>query len=76
MRVPKYFWIVSVRRLLAAFINGLIGMPGKQVRLQMPEIIDRALNMAIVATNADKEENASDRGINTRVFAVVGRWTK
>jgi hypothetical protein len=54
------------RRLLAAFINGLIGVPGKQIRLQMPE------NMAIVATNAEKEEKTSGRGINTRVFAVGG----
>ena len=43
------------RRLLAAFINGLGGAPGKHVRLQMPEDIDRALNMAIIATNAEKE---------------------
>lgn len=42
------------RRFLAAFINGLIGTPGRQVRLQMPETLDKALNMAIVATNADK----------------------
>jgi len=56
------------RRLLAAFINGLIGQPGKQVRMQMPENIDKALNMAIVATNAEKEEKASvreDRGTNS-----------
>ena len=63
------------RRLLAAFINGLIGAPGKHVRLHMPENIDRALSMAIVATNAEKEERAlgtADRGSNTRVFAVRG----
>jgi hypothetical protein len=63
------------RRLLATFINGLIGTPGKQVRLQMPETIDKALNMAIIATNAEKEEKASvrkDRGTNARVFAVGG----
>jgi len=53
------------RRLLAAFINGLGGAPGKHVRLQMPENIDRALNMAIIATNAEREEKAlgkEDRG--------------
>jgi len=63
------------RRLLAAFINGLIGAPGKHVRLQMPENIDRALNMAVIATNAEKEERALgtvDRGNNARVFAVGG----
>jgi len=63
------------RRLLAAFINGLIGAPGKQVRLQMPGTIDKALNMAIVATTAETEEHSSareDRGNNARVFTVGG----
>jgi len=63
------------RRLLAAFINGLIGLPGKQVRLQIPENVDKALNIAIVATNAEREEKTlvrEDRGINGRVFAVRG----
>ena len=57
------------RRLLAAFINRLIGVPEKQVRLQMPDHIDKALNMAIIATNAEREEKASareDRGTNVR----------
>jgi hypothetical protein len=64
------------RRLLAAFINGLVGVPGRQVRLQMPETIDKALNMAVNATNAEREEKASvrdDRGMSARVFAVGGR---
>jgi len=63
------------RRLLAAFINWLIGTPGKQVGLQMTGIIDKALNMAIVAINAEKEERDSareDRGNNARVFTVGG----
>ena len=49
-------------------------MPGRQVRLQMPYTIDKALNMAIVATNADREDRASreDRGANRQVFAVRG----
>jgi hypothetical protein len=63
------------RRLLAAFINGLIGVPGKQVRMQMPETIEKALNMAIVATNAEQEEKASgreDQGQSAKVFTVGG----
>ena len=63
------------RRLLAAFINGLIGLPGKQVRMQMPDNIDKALNMAIVATNAEKEEKTlvkEDRGVSAKVFTVGG----
>ena len=41
----------------------------------MPENIDKALNMAIVATDAETEEKAltrDDRGTSTRVFAVGG----
>jgi len=63
------------RRLLAAFINGLIGVAGKQVRMQMPSNIDKALNMAIIATNAEREEKSlsrDERGVSTRVFAVGG----
>ena len=63
------------RRLLAAFINGLIGAPERQVGLQLPDNIDKALNMAIIATKAEKEEKASvreDRGKSARVFKVGG----
>jgi len=63
------------RRLLAAFINGLSGLPGKHVRLQMPASIDRALNMVIVATNAEREEKTlgkEDRGKSAQVFTVGG----
>jgi len=41
--------------------------------MQMPETIDKAFNMAIVATNAEKEEKASgqeDRGPSAKVFTV------
>ena len=63
------------RRLLAGFINGLTGVPGRQVRLQMPDTIDKAMNMAIIATHADTEDRAlqrEDRGVNRRVFGVRG----
>ena len=63
------------RRLLAAFKNGLTGTPGKHVRLQMPDNIDKTLSMAIVATNAEKEEKAlgrQDRGTSAKVFTVGG----
>jgi hypothetical protein len=63
------------RRLLAASINGLIGAVGKQVRMQMPENIDKALYMAIIETNAEKEKKVSvreDRETSARVFTVGG----
>jgi hypothetical protein len=66
------------RRLLAAFIHGLYGAPGRHLRMQMPENIDKALHMAIVVTNAEKEERALGRGLSSgdrtdaRVFTVGG----
>ena len=45
------------RRVLAAFIIGLIGLAGKQVRMQMTSNIDKALNMAIIATNAKEKKS-------------------
>jgi hypothetical protein len=63
------------KRLLAAFISGLRGVPGKHVRLQMPDTIDRALNMAVVATNVETSErdgNRDDRASKQNVFAVRG----
>jgi len=56
------------RRILAAFINGLIGAVGKQVRMQMPDNIDKA-------TTPEREEKGSiceDGGSNARVFTVGG----
>jgi hypothetical protein len=61
------------KRMLAAFISGLSRVPGKHVRLQMPDIIDRALNMAIVATNVETSERDGDRNERAsrqKVFAV------
>jgi hypothetical protein len=63
------------KRLLAAFISGLRGIPGKHVRLQMPDTIDKALNMAIVATNVETSErdgNRNERASKQNVFAVRG----
>jgi hypothetical protein len=62
-------------RLVAAFISGLRGPPGKHVRLQMPDMVDRALNMAVTATRAEMTENNEprDNGEDRRtVFTVRG----
>jgi hypothetical protein len=37
------------RRLLAAFISGIRGSPGKHVSIQMSDTVDKDLNMAISA---------------------------
>jgi hypothetical protein len=63
------------KRHLVACINGLRGVPGKQVRLQMPGTIDKALNMAKVAANAERAERdheRDERGPRQRVIAVGG----
>jgi len=53
---------------------GLIGIVGKHIRKQMPDNIDKALNIAIVATNAEREEASvrGDRGTIARVCTVGG----
>jgi hypothetical protein len=56
-------------------LNGLIGAVGKQCRIHMLDNLDKALNLAIVATNSEKEEKASgrdDRGTSVRVFTLGG----
>jgi len=63
------------KRLLAAFINGLIGDVGRQIRMHMPDNIEKALNITIVTITAEREEKAigrDERGLSTRVFAVGG----
>jgi len=47
------------RRLLAAFINGLVRTAEKHVKMHMPDNIDKALNMAIIATNAEGRKGVS-----------------
>jgi hypothetical protein len=46
------------RRLLAAFIDGLRGAPGKHVRLQMPDAIDRAPRQRV--TNCETTERTGE----------------
>jgi hypothetical protein len=48
------------RRFLAAFINGLIGTPGKHVTLQRPDNIE-PINMAILSPSAEKEDRAANK---------------
>jgi hypothetical protein len=60
-------------RLLAAFVSGLTGAPGRMLRSQMPKTIEKALQMAIVATCTELEKRApirEERGV--KVFAVRG----
>jgi hypothetical protein len=63
------------RRLLAAFITGPRGAPGKHVRIQMPGTVDKALNMAISTTQAelsDRDNLHENRVDRQTVFTVWG----
>jgi hypothetical protein len=63
------------KRLLAAFISRINGVPGKHARLQRPDMIEKALSMAIVATNTETSERDGDRNETAskrNVFAVRG----
>lgn len=44
------------RRLLIVFINGLIGTAGNQVRFQMPDNMDKAVKVAMLAYRAEKDQ--------------------
>jgi hypothetical protein len=44
------------RVLLSAFISGLSGNPGQQVRFQMPPTVDQALQIAITVFEAEAQE--------------------
>jgi hypothetical protein len=53
----------------------LKGVPGKHVRLQMPDTVERALNMAIVATDVEtfeREGDRDERASKQKVFTVRG----
>jgi hypothetical protein len=59
--------------LLAAFISGLKGVPGRHVRLQMPDTVEMALNMAIVATNVESSERNDDRDESFQTKGIHGK---
>jgi hypothetical protein len=63
------------KRLLVAFISGLRRVPGKHVRLQMPDMVDSSLDSEITAPNAktSKKDGARGNRYNKQtVFSVRG----
>jgi hypothetical protein len=71
-REQAAFTLEADARLLAAFISGLAGAPGK-LTTQMPMTLDKALNMAMVATCAEQEDKATGREEReAKVFAGGG----
>ena len=54
------------RRLVAAYINGLGGMVGQQVRFKMPNTLDEAVQVAITISNAERTKTPDTK----RVFSA------
>jgi hypothetical protein len=46
--------------LLASFVAGLSGVAGRQVRYQNPQTLQRALFIALLVTEAEKQERVSE----------------
>jgi hypothetical protein len=42
------------RRLVAAYINGLAGIVGQQVRFRMPHTLEEAVQVAVTVSNAER----------------------
>jgi hypothetical protein len=54
--VQKLHYDHADRMLLAAFISGLSGNPGQQVRFRMPRSLEEALQIAVTVHEAEAEE--------------------
>ena len=48
------------RMLLAAFVNGLTGTPGKQCRFSSPQNVQQALSIALTVEQAEKQDRFYD----------------
>jgi hypothetical protein len=53
------------RRLVAAYINGLAGLVGQQVRFRMPSSLEEAVQVAITVSNAERVKQVDTK----RVFS-------
>ena len=48
------------RMLLASFVSGLIGVPGRQVRFRHPQSLEEALNLALAVQEAERQERFNE----------------
>jgi len=48
------------RMLLASFVTGLVGTPGRQVRYANPQTMDQALKIALSVQEAERQERFSE----------------
>ena len=44
------------RRLLAAYIHGLMGVVGQQIQIQMPSTMEQAVKLAVIVENVEKHK--------------------
>jgi hypothetical protein len=58
------------RRLVAAYINGLRGVVGQQVKIRAPSNMDEAVRLAVTVENA-QQQWPSDRRVFATAFADV-----
>ena len=63
------------RRLVAAYINGLTGVVGQQVRFRMPLTLEEAVQVAITVSNADKMRHVENKRIFSAKQEVVSQTT-
>jgi hypothetical protein len=74
--VQKLHYDLADRMLLAAFISGLTGNTGQQVRFRMPRSLEEALQIAVTVHEAEAEEKRRETfyadiepGVGTRADA-------
>ena len=58
------------RRLLAQFIAALSGLPGDQVRIQMPTSMEQAIRIAVTATQMAKAQGVREK-VSSRAFGLT-----
>jgi hypothetical protein len=58
--LQKCHYDQAERMMLAAFISGLIGNPGQQVRFKMPQTLEEALQIAITVYEAEIQEKRNE----------------
>lgn len=56
------------RMLLASFVSGLTGTPGRQVRYANPQTIDEALKIALSVQEAEKQERFNESLMNRYAY--------
>jgi hypothetical protein len=54
--LQKFHFDQAQRMLLAAYVSGLVGNPGQQVRFRMPKTLEEAVQIAVTVHEAEAQE--------------------